>query len=690
MCWNLFFRLGFVSKPVRRASEPVGFGNFAWSRRARKPVVPLKIRVLKQSLILIAAVLSCPCAISRAQSAKEILDRSPAELVAVLKNPAAANFEKAKACQRLAVVGTLEAVPVLASLLANDELNIYARVALEGLRDSAADGALRDAATKLKGRPLVGVIDSIGQRRDALAVELLSRFLTSEDSSVVSAAARALGSIGTEAAASPLRRALAASPSETKPSVADACLVCAEHLAAAGRTAEAVTLYEAISAAEVPSYLRVAGLRGQFRLRGQEATDLLLDQIQSSSDDLFNLGLAVAREMSGSDVTAALTGQLERLGPERQAKLLLALGDRRDPPPLSAVLAAVKSDAPAVREAAIQVLAKFGDPSALAILLDTAIDDGPLAPLARERLKAMSGSEADRAILDRLSAADAKTKAVLFDLVGARRIVEAAPMVRAALGDADTSVRSAALAAFAMIMELNDIDVLLQRALNTSSPDASAAQAALRTAALRIPEREACATTLAASIEETNVANKIYLLELLGEMGGAKALATVVAEADSQDDQIKDAATRILGAWPSADAAPALLEIAEHHSEAKYRVRAMRGFLRIARQLQLTAEERLDMFRTALEAAERDDEKRLALDILTRIPSVDTLNLAVSYLDDAALRDSAADAAVKIAPRLLASHPHAVAQAMRKIQEAAVGGNPGSRAAQLLRQAQGE
>jgi hypothetical protein len=173
-------------------------------------------------------------------------------------------------------------------------------------------------------------------------------------------------------------------------------------------------------------------------------------------------------------------------------------------------------------------------------------------------------------------------------------------------------------------------------------------------------------------------------------MGGTKALATVVAGADSQDDQIKDAATRILGDWPSADAAPALLEIAKHHSEARYRVRAMRGYLRIARQLQLTADERLDMFRTAMVAAERDEEKRLALDILTRIPSVDTLNLAVSYLGDAVLRDSAADAAVKMAPRLLTSDPHAVAQAMRKIQEAAVGGNAGSRAAQLLRQAQGE
>ena len=43
------------------------------------------------------------------------------KLIEVLKSGAPA-FEKAKACQRLAVVGTKESVPVLAGLLADEEL----------------------------------------------------------------------------------------------------------------------------------------------------------------------------------------------------------------------------------------------------------------------------------------------------------------------------------------------------------------------------------------------------------------------------------------------------------------------------------------------------------------------------------------------------------------------------------------
>ena len=52
-------------------------------------------------------------------------------------------------------------------------MNLYARFGLEGIPDPAVDEALREAATKLQGRQLVGVIDSIGQRKDAKAVDLL-------------------------------------------------------------------------------------------------------------------------------------------------------------------------------------------------------------------------------------------------------------------------------------------------------------------------------------------------------------------------------------------------------------------------------------------------------------------------------------------------------------------------------------
>jgi hypothetical protein len=148
----------------------------------------------------------------------------------------------------------------------------------------------------------------------------------------------------------------------------------------------------------------------------------------------------------------------------------------------------------------------------------------------------------------------------------------------------------------------------------------------------------------------------------------------------------KEAGTRALGEWVNADAAPALLDAAKTEKDPKYKIRAVRGYIRIARQLQLPDPERLAMFRAAMEVAGRPAEKRLALDILTRIPSPATLGLAIEYLGNAALRGAAADAAVKIATKQLDVAPKVVAAAMQKVVDAGVAGALGSRAKQLVEQ----
>lgn len=127
--------------------------------------------------------------------AAEIMKLDWPRLVELLRDPGASVFAKAKACQRLAVVGNYFAVPALAPLLADPQLSHYARYALEPLQDPAADQALRDALGKVKGKLLVGVINSIGVRRDPEAIPLLGKLLADEDAEVAQAAAAALARI---------------------------------------------------------------------------------------------------------------------------------------------------------------------------------------------------------------------------------------------------------------------------------------------------------------------------------------------------------------------------------------------------------------------------------------------------------------------------------------------------------------
>ncbi len=199
------------------------------------------------------------------EKAEKIMALDEKKLIKTLKSSKSSQFAKAKACQRLAVIGTKEAVPALSALLADPKFGHYARFGLEPIPDASVDDALRRALGQLKGRLLVGVINSIAQRRDPNAVEALAKLIDDSDAEVAAAAAAALGRIGTPDSARELEKAL-----DYTKRVAGACLECAERLLSQGRTEKALALYSAmLRRPDLPETLRVEALRGQESSRPQ-------------------------------------------------------------------------------------------------------------------------------------------------------------------------------------------------------------------------------------------------------------------------------------------------------------------------------------------------------------------------------------------------------------------------------------
>ena len=115
-------------------------------------------------------------------------------LVAVLKSDVSRDA-KDFACRKLMIIGTAASVPTLASLLSDKDLAHMARFALERIPAPQAAQALREALPKLNGSLKIGVISSLGVRRDAESVAPLAKLLTDSDPAVARAAAIALGDI---------------------------------------------------------------------------------------------------------------------------------------------------------------------------------------------------------------------------------------------------------------------------------------------------------------------------------------------------------------------------------------------------------------------------------------------------------------------------------------------------------------
>lgn len=218
---------------------------------------------------VVLLVILGPCVSAEDASSSAAIMATPPEdmgkLLSIVRSSDAPLFDRAMACKRLAVIGTKEAVPVLAALLADEKLAHYARYALEPIPDPSVDAALREALGKLKGNLLIGVISSCGARQDAKAVGRLSELLSEPDPAVAGAAARTLGRIGTREAAQALEKSLPAAPAKLRPDVAEGCLRCAEALLQQGHKQPAAALYEAVAKADLPKHFHVAAAQGKMQ-----------------------------------------------------------------------------------------------------------------------------------------------------------------------------------------------------------------------------------------------------------------------------------------------------------------------------------------------------------------------------------------------------------------------------------------
>jgi hypothetical protein len=189
-----------------------------------------------------------------------------AKLIAVLKSDAPRKA-KADACRELARVGSREAVAPLAALLCNEELSHMARYGLEPIPDPAVDAALRENLEKVKGRLQVGVISSIGVRRDPEAIAALVQRLEDKDPEVAQAAARALGRIGRLEVVAPLQKALATTSQANRIAVCDGLFRCAEVLRSQGQRTEAQAIYERLGKANLPEYVKSGAKRAEQSIR---------------------------------------------------------------------------------------------------------------------------------------------------------------------------------------------------------------------------------------------------------------------------------------------------------------------------------------------------------------------------------------------------------------------------------------
>jgi HEAT repeat protein len=616
-----------------------------------KPTKDLAARLLFGAAVLFLALTRASLA---ADSSQESAADKQRKLIAILKSDAPPQ-DKAIPCKQLAIYGDKDAVPVLAPLLANKDLASWARIALQAIPGPEADAALREALPKLQGNLLIGVMNSIGVRRDAKAVDGLAGKLTDGDVEVVAAAAAALGNIGGSQAAKALNQAFSSGREETRSAVAEGVIVCAERFLADGKFAEATALYDTVRKAEVPRQRRLEATRGAILARQSNGLPLLLEQLRSPDRVESGMALRTARELKGREVTEAIGAEMDRAGSDRQVMLLLALADRIDDAVFPRLLQAAEKSSKPARVAALGLLDRFGNVSAVPVLLNAAADtDADVARPAKATLTRMEGKPVDAALLSRLPSASGKTRQVIIELAALRRMEAAVPAILPSVKDADPGVRRAALATLSTLGSEQQVGDLVGLLSNTQDADDREAIERALTAICGRSGTRSLTHVLPLTKNKDSELRKIAL-RALATMGGPDALAAVNKAVEDRDESVQDEAVGTLATWPNnwpEDAAVAepLLGLVKSGKKRSYQVQGARGYLLYVQEnKKLSNADKLSAIDNLLPLLKQPQEKRLAISTLGSIPTAGALESLAALAADPAVAEEACLAIVNVA-----------------------------------------
>ncbi len=449
-------------------------------------------------------------------------------------------------CRQLRLVGSESAIPFLGRLLNDPELSHLARYALEPMPSFSAGTALRQALQTTRGELLLGVINSLGERREPASVPALISQLNSPHAATVQAAVSALGKIGGETALDALRAVAVhydpglarggsitvALSDEAKrrldvAGVFDALLACAERLFRQDRIELAAETFARIyQAPPVPRPQRFAALTGLTRTAPDRAAPMLLLLLRSRDSATQAAAIELLRQLPPA-AAAPIAALLETFPAAQQALLIEALAARADRTLLFPLLKASVSPDPAVRVAALRAFAtQQGNRQAVQLLLGVASGETTEGVAARESLDRLQGPEVDADLVAQLDQTSVAMRSEAARSLGARGATNAVPRLLKALNDANAPVRFAALESLGRLGAPQQFPVLLAHLAKAGSP---AERELAAKAVLALARR-----TGATSPREARAATEEVLESATGNAVHAEAIETLDVLRQSQ------------------------------------------------------------------------------------------------------------------------------------------------------------
>ncbi len=553
--------------------------------------------------------------------------------------------------EQLQLGGSDAAVDAIGALLGEERFCDPAAQALTRIGTPRCVELIRNALPDAKGKRLVTIVQALGALADKLSVKTILPYAADKDQTLRRTAWFSLANIGDASAVGALKAAANSTGRYERALGTKYYLLLASRLAEGGEKGEAEGIcLELLDTRTDPADGNVvcAALYVLQEAVGDKAAGELLAALEGKNAYVREAAMEILPRVKSPAVTKKLIDKASAATGATKVALISVLGQCGDKAAVPVVMAAMDDKDPAVAAAAMQAAARLAPGDVLKLLTARmkSTDPAPIAA-AKSVLAGLKADGFDKTVAAAMADASAPGKAALLGLLAARGATAQSKVVFGALEDSDQSVRAAAARALATVTVPADIGRVLAQML--AATDAGQ-QAAIQGVVVSLARKGPGPGCVLEALAKADAKQRPLLLGTLARIGGADGLAIVMKDLASGDAGTTDAAARALADWQGPEAIEPLLKLAGHTDNKVHHVLALRGIVRlVGRDANLPADKAVAILGKALAAAKQPAEKGLVIGALGGIRSTAALKLVAGCLDDAALREVAAAAAVKIA-----------------------------------------
>ena len=554
-----------------------------------------------------------------------------------------------EACERLRKLSWtagVEAVPELIKAQSADpRVADMALYVFQRIRDAEADKMLVAAYPQISVERHPMICEVLGKKHVEEAVPVLKQALN--ENGCASAAAIALGRIGTKEALDALTDFLPKAAEESRRDVLAGMVNCLYHLQPKDCTAASEAIW---AATDTLPHQKACAFAVRCENRGDESIADIVEAIRKGDEAMMNVIPKLLESKHIPNALPKISAEWKTFPKNRAVVVFQMVGKTADKRYESLLLAAMAAEKEheQLRLSAVNALEKCGTEKCvipLATLATTTEHGCQSSRRVLTRIQSEPVGAIDAAMI--VMAADKKhpaaVRAVLIGVLGQRHYRPSFPLLLNSVVDRDDAIRREAIAALSMIAVETDYPMVIDLLCKAQkSADRNRLAGLAVTLGHQMKDGDAMAKILLDAMAQGDAPAKISLLGVMGKLGLAATLPEIVKALDSQEDAMKRAAILALTEWPTAEPLTAFRQANrnENHSLA-LRVLALRGY---AQMLSLPSNRKIDetitMYKEAMQLATGVAEKVSIISGIGQLAHPDALNLVRSYADDNELKES--------------------------------------------------